>query len=173
MATDEFSEVRLKDPLSDVTRKERRSLLVASVIGITIVKAGLIPSKISALGIEFVQTDKRLLLIGLGVVILYFLTAFVIYALSDFIAWRLALMDSDRQALIMRHKIVLEALRKGSGEKKEDIYNDATFFKKLSIFLWFLRPISVSRALLEFLLPIVVGTYAVVALFLAKVPSAS
>jgi hypothetical protein len=44
------SEVRIQDPLSDVTRAERKTLLGLSAVGIVIAKSGLVPSKISALG---------------------------------------------------------------------------------------------------------------------------
>ena len=39
----------LSDPLSDVIRKQKRSLLLVSAIGIAIVQTGLVPTKISAL----------------------------------------------------------------------------------------------------------------------------
>ena len=66
-------EIQLRDPLSKETRLERRNLLGASAIGIVIVKTGLVPSKISALGIEFSQTDQRSLLLAIAAVISYFL----------------------------------------------------------------------------------------------------
>jgi len=83
MANSKPSEIRLRDPLSEVTRKERRAVLGASAIGVVIVKSGLIPSRVSALGIEFNQTDQRALLVALGAVVTYFLIAFVVYGVSD------------------------------------------------------------------------------------------
>jgi len=47
------SQIRVQDPLSAVSRSEQKILLGVSVLSITIVKTGLIPTKISALGIEF------------------------------------------------------------------------------------------------------------------------
>lgn len=81
----------LKDILREETRKERRNLLAASAVGIVIVKAGLIPTKISALGIDFSQTDQRTLLWVLLGVTAYFLAMFVVYALSDILAFWVAL----------------------------------------------------------------------------------
>jgi hypothetical protein len=45
-------QIRLRDPLAEVTRRERRLLLGASIIGLTVAKTGLVPTKISALGVE-------------------------------------------------------------------------------------------------------------------------
>jgi hypothetical protein len=73
-------ELSLRDPLSDVTRKERRLLLGMSVIGIAVVKTGLLPEKISALGIDFSETNQKSLLIVFSLVTIYFLAAFMIYA---------------------------------------------------------------------------------------------
>lgn len=78
---------RLRDPLSDVTRKERAYLLGLSAAGIVIVFTGLVPERITALGIQFAETDQRTLLRLLAAVIAYFLIAFVIYAASDYVSW--------------------------------------------------------------------------------------
>jgi hypothetical protein len=87
-------DVLVQDPLGDVTRKERRLLLGVSVLGVALVKTGLVPSKITALGIEFGKTDQRALMTIFGLVTLYFLVAFVIYGASDFIAWRSAFLQA-------------------------------------------------------------------------------
>lgn len=59
----------LSDPLSELTRKERRNLLIASTVGIAVAKIGIIPEKISALGIDFSSSNKgALLLLLIGVV---------------------------------------------------------------------------------------------------------
>lgn len=75
----------LSDPLSKETRVERKTLLAFSAIGIVVVKTGLIPSKIVALGIEFSATDKAMFLKALACVIVYFVVAFLIYAWSDYL----------------------------------------------------------------------------------------
>ena len=85
-----YQQVILKDPLSEETRKERRNLLAVSALGIVMVKSGLIPSKISALGIEFSQADQNVLLYALAIITIYFLLAFIFYALSDFMNYRIA-----------------------------------------------------------------------------------
>src|SRR5215208_4054054 len=77
----------LRDPLSEVTRKERVYLLGTSIVGIAILKTRLVPSRITALGIELEEGNQEIFLSLLGLVVLYFLAAFVVYAASDFLAW--------------------------------------------------------------------------------------
>ena len=83
-----FVEVLVRDPLAQVTRKERVYLLAVSLIGIAIVKTGLVPSKIATFGIELDQPDRQALLVLLAIVTCYFLIGFVVYAASDFVTRR-------------------------------------------------------------------------------------
>ncbi len=169
METDKPFDVRLRDPLGDVTRKERRSLLAASIISITIAKSGLVPLKISALGIEFAKADQRSLLIIMSLITLYFLVAFIIYAASDFVAWRLESIDLLVRELKVRHQALIEALKAGPEGTKTTNYLES-FWTQLRLFLALVKPISILRALFDFLLPIFIGIYAVVTLFCTKVP---
>ncbi len=63
-------------------------LLGTSVVGITIVFTGLVPSEFTTFGIKFAQADKNSLLIILALVIAYFLAAFTIYGSSVFLGYR-------------------------------------------------------------------------------------
>src|SRR5437879_5080865 len=88
LGTDQHPDVaRLRDPLTDVTRKERRLLLGVSMIGITIVTTGLLPKQIQALGITLEPKDQASLLLLLAAVVAYFWVAFAIYAIVDFSRW--------------------------------------------------------------------------------------
>lgn len=58
-------------------------MLIASTVGIALVKGGLIPTKVSALGIDADVNERGLLWVLLGV-ISYFLVAFIVYAYADF-----------------------------------------------------------------------------------------
>ena len=106
MSRDSVIQTRLRDPLSEVTRKERRNLLAVSVIGIVIDKIGLVPTKITALGIEFSQSDKSGLLAVLAVIIFYFLLAFLIYCISDLAAWAAA----ERESELVKHESEISEL---------------------------------------------------------------
>ena len=136
----------LYDPLSDVTRKERRLLLAVSIVGIGIVKTGLLPEKISALGIEFGHADQKALLGIFTLIIAYFLAAFVVYAAAD---W-MAVIFSTRQEFAAKR-------RKADAE---DLYLVPNLQNAVLLI----------RAVFEFLLPIVVGIIAIVYLLTAKIP---
>jgi hypothetical protein len=174
------SEIRLRDPLSSVTRNERKFLLAASAIGLIVVQAGLVPTKIAALGIEFSQIDQKILLKAIGVIVLYFLFAFILYASSDFVAWRFEFHSARREA-------VLEQLRKHrefqelDTQRKEELerHEPGASYVGLKPFskadkgyesLFLIRsesPISLLRALFEFFVPAIVGLIAVIQLFRA------
>jgi hypothetical protein len=84
------AEIALSDPLKAETRKARLYLLGVSMVGITIVYTGLVPQEVSTLGITFGEADRQSLLGILALVILYFLVAFAVYGVTDFLAWRYA-----------------------------------------------------------------------------------
>ncbi len=73
------------DALSELSRKERRFLMATSGIGIVVAKTGLVPTKIAALGIEFTEADRSVLLKCLAGLIGYFLVSFIIYAADDYV----------------------------------------------------------------------------------------
>ena len=148
------SEVRVRDPLSEVTRRERTTLLGVSAIGIIIAKSGLVPSKISALGIDFDRADQTAILRMLSGVAVYFLVAFVIYASSDLIAWRGAFHDALQESFQRR-----EAQREEPQVTRRDPFEVRRRFWATAT-----RPMSVIRAVFEFLFPVVLGAYAVHAL---------
>jgi hypothetical protein len=84
----------LQDPLREITRKERRTLMGVGSAGIIVVLTGLRPSGISAFGITFDTNQYNWLLFMWGGLVIYFLVAFLIYAASDLIGWRFAMADA-------------------------------------------------------------------------------
>lgn len=86
--------IRLRDPLAEVTRKERRSLLGVSMLGIAIALADLVPTEIAGFGVKLSQSNQSTLMVLVGLVCLYYLLAFCIYAASDYVLWRLALREA-------------------------------------------------------------------------------
>jgi hypothetical protein len=163
------SDIRLRDPLSEVTRNERKILLGASAIGIIIVKTGLVPSKISALGIEFTQTDQRSLLSAIAAIIFYFLVAFIVYASSDFLGWRLAFHSALKEIRAERRLMSEDDNERHwiiEREVEDELRKRYRFHHTL---LTLSRPISFLRAMFEFAIPIIISVYAIVALLMARV----
>jgi biopolymer transport protein ExbB/TolQ len=80
---DSVADPSVTDPLSEVTRAERKALLASCVIGLAISVGGLVPEKIETFGIEVSATQEQNLLQILAGVITYYLIGFSIYAWSD------------------------------------------------------------------------------------------
>jgi F0F1-type ATP synthase membrane subunit c/vacuolar-type H+-ATPase subunit K len=146
------------DPLGDVTRKERRSLLLASVISSSVAILGLVPTKISALGIELEAPARTAFLILLALVITYFLFAFIVYGLVDLLIWR---NKYDEHLLA-----VAEALE---DELIEDALAEAVPKARTPRPNWLFtgyRPLAVLRVLFDLLLPLILGIATIVLLLL-------
>lgn len=171
MSDKEPPEILLQDPVSEATRNERRSLLGISTVAIAIVKTGLVPSKISALGIEFSEADKSTLLWILTAVVLYFLLAFLIYGLSDFLAWRLAYRSAFQKEFQKKAKLFeMFEQRKDSSEFMEELTKkvqqmlERNKILPAAFSISLAKPTSVIRAVFEFAFPITLGLYAIWAL---------
>jgi len=87
-------EVRTRDPLEGLTRKERRNLLAVSTAAIAVTQMRLIPTKVAALGIEFESINQSAFLKILAGVLVYFLVAFLIYSVSDWLSGRWSLQQA-------------------------------------------------------------------------------
>lgn len=74
------------DPLSEVTRRERRLLLIVDVVLLAIVLGNLVPTQVQALGISVSKAERGSLLLLLMSVDLYLLVAFWIYGRADLTA---------------------------------------------------------------------------------------
>jgi len=151
--------LRLRDPLSEVTRRERKVLLGISLVGVAFVQTGLLPTEISALGIKLTAIDRKMLVILLAVVCLYFLFAFLAYAASDFLAWQMSLHDAISQRV------------RESVEDRDDEYEQMIHTEVWRVlyehYPWtqrasrFVLPVSWARGLLEFGVPVGFSLYAI------------
>jgi hypothetical protein len=90
------------DPLSEVTRKERTALLGFSMLGLALVAVPLVPEKFGIFGIEFTRLNQGNFLSLYALLILYYLAAFLIYGLTDYVAWRR--LERIRHAAYIRAK---------------------------------------------------------------------
>jgi hypothetical protein len=98
--TDQPDDPRFRDPLSEVTRKERKFLLGVSVATIVLTSLHEKITKIPAIETEALSVgSQRAILIALALVVGYALVAFAIYAWTDFVAWRQSIARSDIEIL--------------------------------------------------------------------------
>jgi hypothetical protein len=183
----------LGDPLSEVTRKERVYLLGTSIVGIAILKTRLVPSRITALGIELEEGNQEIFLSLLGLVVLYFLAAFVVYAASDFLAWWEGYQaawdetvapsakffeEMEERLQALNETFRREAQEGVSAEQRQQKINEGheLIRQRLVAFMPSIRRrqrtrktglvVATIRALLEYLLPVLVGAYAAYILLL-------
>jgi hypothetical protein len=112
------AEIALSNPLEPETRKARLYLLGVSLVGITIVRTGLVPQELSTLGITFGQADRQSLLGILALVIVYFTLAFAVYGFSDFLAWRFAYSNVRWSEVTAETKRSIEASNTAFEEEK-------------------------------------------------------
>lgn len=164
MSAPTIVEIMLSDPLSEVTRRKRRILLGVSVLSLFIVQTGLMPKNIPALGVVLAETHQKAFLGITILVVLYFFTAFIIYGLSDFVAWMVSYNEGSKavlQGLIDRFD---QKIRGSEKEPRVRAPNSWWFpwLRRLAI------PLSLVRAVFEFVLPLVVGAYAVYVLMVFR-----
>jgi hypothetical protein len=152
--------VLIKDPLSEVTRRERRTFLGVSILAIAVIKANLIPNKITAFGVDIDHVKHQELVTILTAIVIYFLSVFVAYAYTDFLAWRIAFWDALRAHEIERQKLQNEMDEGAEPDPPElaECYDRQLALSKRAI------PTSACRAFLDFLLPIFVGLAALMVL---------
>lgn len=77
----------LRDPLGEVGRRERRSLLGISAIGILVGWTGLVPTEITNFGLKFSAPERAVLLKLFVGVVCYYTVAFIVYSFSDFLSY--------------------------------------------------------------------------------------
>ena len=154
-------EIRTRDPLSELTRKERRNLLAISAAAIVVVKTGLVPTKLSGLGIDVSMIERSAFLKILAGSVVYFLLAFVIYAVSDWLAgrWRLQLVFLAEMEKIIADTKARPLPELGKGAEAEREYR-AHLGKSTSRLTRATTPIVAGRAVFEFAIPVGLAVYA-------------
>jgi len=143
----------LADPLSDITRKERRNLLLASTAGAIVATMGLVPTKFSTLGIDFSPPAQNSFVILVALVIAYFVAAFLLYGVADFFVWRIKYQDY----LVARQ---VESIT----WTEEDKYHYDEIHSGIPQALWLYSwsgPVVFCRAVFEFMFPLLAGVLSV------------
>lgn len=171
-----WAEGFLQDPLTSTTRRMRSSLLGSCVLGVIIAKTGLVPSKIADLGIEFTADHRASLILIVLFAVIYFLVAFLVYALSDFSRWQLSIRSSLlRKTAIDNRALLFEGLgadvenampgvqdvglRQAAAQARLDRHLQEATAKYMRPYWQIARPLGWIRALLEFFFPLLIGAY--------------
>ncbi len=103
------------DPLSDVTRRERKSLLIVSFVALALTLGNLVPQEVSALGIKVSADDQQNLFLLLACAILYLMAAFIFYGHAEYQLWQAKLGSVER----LRRKAASEISKRLIEERKE------------------------------------------------------
>lgn len=74
-----------RDPLHITTRKSRRNLLIVSLVALAMSIAGIVPTKIQAIGLETDDLDPQKIIIFSGIVTIYLLFSFAFYVRADLV----------------------------------------------------------------------------------------
>lgn len=144
--------IKLTDPLNELTRRERRLLLVVCLIGLFFVLTGAIPKKIQALGIEFDKFDQQWFLFLFAAIVIYLLFLFVIYATSDYIKWKAAISDEIK----INYRRELENSCTSGGGSIHEAMEEFSYLELQKNRFWFrlTQPTYMLRVLFEFIVPV-------------------
>lgn len=149
--TDPNPSTFLEDPLSTISRAEHRNLLISCVVALLVSFAGLVPSKVSALGIELTAPEQRAFIITLAGIILYFSIAFLAYGLTDFFIWR-----QKYQNYLSSASSYMESWT----EEDQHHYEMSNLPRIAWLYRWAPR-IAVLRIFFEYGLPLIIGTLSI------------
>ncbi|EKA7394217.1 TPA: hypothetical protein ACN36B_004535 [Vibrio parahaemolyticus] len=149
---------RLREPLNETTRKARRNLLAASVLGIVTAKVGLVPTKVSAFGVEFSSSNIEALMTLLALSITYFLVTFIVYIVSELQGWQL-LIASKELSELKEQKISTSRTVFTTQESKIE----AEFQDRMFTVYSRTKPVFYSRLFVEVFIPLVIAIYSIVA----------
>jgi hypothetical protein len=133
-------------------------LLIASLVGIFIAHVGVVPTRISALGLEFAAPAQRAFLIVSALVLGYLIAAFATYALTDYFIWRKSLYD---------YQVAVE-IESGNWDMEDQQRYDEIHASVARI-QWYYdwsSSLARTRILIEFVLPLLIGVYSASALLL-------
>lgn len=170
---DAVEDPSVTDPLSEVTRKERKALLAACIVGLAISAGGLVPERIETFGITVTPRQEESLLYILAGVIGYFLLAFAIYAWSD-LKRRDTVAAKHRQRLrpvieeaSARFKRSQERLKKHKVEAMSESLQDSDFLELAGMsdqmkFAQRVQRVGTLRVLVDVHFPLLAGITAMV-----------
>ncbi len=106
------------DPLSEVSRGERKALLGTTLVAIATAKGGLVPAQIPALGIVLSPGQRLSLLYLLSGILTFYLLEFWVYGRADLKRRRavLAMATAESREIVQKAVARFEAQKPASGD---------------------------------------------------------
>lgn len=156
---DDLDKILKADPFGQLSRKERKLLLLMSVIAIAVSKAGLVPTKIVGFGIEFSNIDRSAILWLLVVGVLYSLITFLAYALSDFFSWQVRYNEVWFE---LASKQAMDEDKYGPGKDDQEAPEPYEFWKRYSNSKVRFKRATWVKITLELGVPVLVGLAAII-----------
>ena len=153
---------RLREPLNETTRKVRRNLMAVSVIGVVLTKVGLVPSKISAFGVEFSSSNQKALMTLLAVAIIYFAVSFIVYVYSELTAWKIVIASKEIEEIKEESKSTSHKLY---GYDEDDKFRD--HIRKVYSLS---KPTFYTRLAIELVAPLIFAVYSFLSLVNVEIP---
>lgn len=153
---------RLREPLNETTRKVRRNLMASSVLGVVFTKVGLVPTKLSAFGVEFSSSNQEALMLLLACAIAYFFISFSVYVYSELTAWQIDLASKE-----------IEEFKELSNNNEHPIFGGVKgdkFRDYLKSVHSKSRPTFYIRLIVELALPILFAIYSGYSLLINELP---
>jgi hypothetical protein len=154
---------RVSDPLSLITRKNRIGLLSSSLVAILFVQAGLVPTKLSVFGTQFDNWNNTNLITVNLFVSAYYLLAFSISGISDLMVYKMQIFAADTE----NDRLYEELLQREADDELTE--QDKILIYRHKTHRWIFKasnPIAFLRLVVEFLLPVVIGVYAIGVMFI-------
>ncbi|HCG5966289.1 TPA: hypothetical protein NJ473_004385 [Vibrio parahaemolyticus] len=146
---------QLREPLNETTRKVRRNLLAASLVGLVTTKVGHIPTQITAFGIAFSTSNLEALMLLITAITVFYLVSFSIYIASELQGWSLLTKSKHLDLVFERATQAAPSVKKPYGEQAAGIQLDLMKRNKLT------KPIFICRLVVEVLLPILISAYSI------------
>jgi hypothetical protein len=168
-----------ENPLSEQSRAAHRNLLLIGSLSIVVAELNLVPTRISALGVDLDVGDQHGIRWALLIAVIYFGVAFLAPAVIDFAAWRGTHTDARQsgkttRANIARFTTELQERAQAVERDPNGLTTAHTQFQEAVAQLFdvqrrhtlyrLLVPVDVVRAVLDFAVPLAVGTIAIVVL---------
>ena len=120
-SADEVFARQVTDPLSEVTRSDRRWLLLVNIILAAMAYGGIVPSEIEAFGLKTAQINRGVIFVIVWVVGFYLAVSFTLYVATDFKTWEMRMREARQRFIDMMldRDAVVAGRRRTSGRSRE------------------------------------------------------